>query len=154
MRSGYQVFLSIACNLDGRGKYYPRVFFVNPDLTIDYDINNAGFSPMYHYYYYDATTLQDNMLRYLENHALYERDMTDLSDLEGDYEMELSTVCGKHAKRRGRLQWNVKGSTLTTNNQRITYIIRIIPKDEFLLQIRLRVETLNGSEITSNRRHQ
>lgn len=47
---------------------------------------------MYHYYYYDATTLQDNMLRYLENHGLYERDMTDLSDLEGDYEMELSSV--------------------------------------------------------------
>ena len=44
---------------------------------------------MYHYYYYDATTLQDNMLRYLENHGMYERDMTDISDIDNDYEMEL-----------------------------------------------------------------
>ena len=75
--------------IDGRGKYYPRVFFLNPDKSIDYDINNAGFSPMYHHYYYDATTLQDNMLRYLENHGMYERDMTDISDIDNDYEMEL-----------------------------------------------------------------
>ena len=44
---------------------------------------------MYHYYYYDAATLQDNMLRYLENHGMYERDMTDISDIDNDYEMEL-----------------------------------------------------------------
>lgn len=75
--------------IEGRDKYYPRVFFVNPDKTIDYDINNAGFSPMYHYYYYDATTLQDNMLRYLEAHDMFEGDLLDLSDIEGDYEMEL-----------------------------------------------------------------
>ena len=62
---------------------------MNPDKSIDYDINNAGFSPMYHYYYYDAATLQDNMLRYLENHGMYERDMTDISDIDNDYEMEL-----------------------------------------------------------------
>ena len=52
-------------------------------------MNNAGFSPMYHYYYYDATTLQDNMLLYLETHDLYDGDVFDLSDIEGDYEMEL-----------------------------------------------------------------
>ena len=139
------------CYLDGRGKYYPRVFFVNPDLSIDYDINNAGFSPMYHYYYYDATTLQDNMLRYLENHGLYERDMTDLSDLEGDYEMELSTVCNKHGKRRVKLHGYEKGSTLTTNNQRITHINLSITIDKFPYYFRLIVWTINRTEITSNR---
>ena len=75
--------------IEGKDKYYPRVFFVNPDRSIDYDVNNAGFSPMYHYYYYDATTLQDNMLLYLETHDLYDGDVFDLSDIEGDYEMEL-----------------------------------------------------------------
>ena len=59
--------------IDGRGKYYPRVFFLNPNGSIDYEINNAGFSPMYHYYYYDADTLYDNMVKYLENHGLYDR---------------------------------------------------------------------------------
>ena len=29
------------------------------------------------------------MLRYLENHGMYERDMADISDIDNDYEMEL-----------------------------------------------------------------
>lgn len=75
--------------VDGRGKYYPRIFFVNGDGSIDYEVNNAGYSPMYHYYYYDSDTLFDNMVEYLENHGLYDRDLSDIADIESEYEMEL-----------------------------------------------------------------
>ena len=44
---------------------------------------------MYHYYYYDSDTLFDNMVNYLENHGLYDRDLSDIADIESDYEMEL-----------------------------------------------------------------
>ena len=87
MRKKSRIFARRSSGKTADGDLY--VFFLNPDKSIDYDINNAGFSPMYHYYYYDATTLQDNMLRYLENHGMYERDMTDISDIDNDYEMEL-----------------------------------------------------------------
>ena len=83
------VVLSVNKGVDGRGKYYPRVFFVNTDGSIDYSVNNAGFSPMYHYYYYDASTLCENMMTYLENHALYDRDLSGIADIENEYDMEL-----------------------------------------------------------------
>lgn len=90
MKSGYLVFTVFYCYfIDGRGKYYPRVFFVNGDGSIDYEVNNAGYSPMYHYYYYDSDSLYDNMVKYLENHGLYDRDLSDIADIENEFEMEL-----------------------------------------------------------------
>lgn len=81
--------VKVLCDLDGRGKYYPRIFFVNPNGSIDYEMNNAGYSPMYHYYYYDADTLYDSMVKYLESHGLYDRDLMDLDDIEKEYELDL-----------------------------------------------------------------
>ena len=52
-------------------------------------MNNAGYSPMYHYYYYDADTLYDSMVKYLESHGLYDRDLMDLDDIEKEYELDL-----------------------------------------------------------------
>ena len=90
MKSGFQVWVVMLGKcVDGRGKYYPRVFFVNPDGSIDYSVNNAGFSPMYHYYYFDASTLYENMISYLESHGLYDRDLSGIADIESEYDMEL-----------------------------------------------------------------
>ena len=62
---------------------------MNTDGTIDYEVNNAGYSPMYHFYYYDADTLYNNMVRYLENRGLYDRDLSDVIDVDSDFETEL-----------------------------------------------------------------
>lgn len=41
---------------------------MNTDKSVDYSANNAGFSPLHHYYYYDAQSVVDAATRYLENH--------------------------------------------------------------------------------------
>lgn len=58
--------------VDSRSRYYPRVFFVNVDKSIDYNTNNAGFSPVNHFYYYDAHSVAESAKRYLDNHSYVE----------------------------------------------------------------------------------
>ncbi|KAK8803517.1 hypothetical protein WA158_001211 [Blastocystis sp. Blastoise] len=43
------------------GKYYPRIFFINPNGEVNYEINNSGYSPQHKYYYFDTKHLVDNM---------------------------------------------------------------------------------------------
>lgn len=61
-------------NVDSKSKYYPRVFFADKDMNIDYDINNAGYSPSHLFYYYDAESVYKNALRYLSHHQLIDDD--------------------------------------------------------------------------------
>ena len=61
-------------NVDSKSKYYPRVFFADKDMNIDYDINNAGYSPLHLFYYYDAESVYKNALRYLSHHQLIDDD--------------------------------------------------------------------------------
>ena len=56
--------------IDSRERYYPRVFFINSDKSIDYSINNAGFSPLNHFYYYDSNSVYNNAVEYLKSHQL------------------------------------------------------------------------------------
>lgn len=61
-------------HLDSNAKYYPRVFFADKDMNIDYEINNAGYSPSHLFYYYDAESVYKNAMRYLSHHQLIDDD--------------------------------------------------------------------------------
>lgn len=45
------------------------MFFINPDKSVDYTVNNAGFSPLNHYYYYEANNVYENAVEYLKSHT-------------------------------------------------------------------------------------
>ena len=48
------------------------MFFVNSDQSIDYSTNNAGYSPVSHYYYYDAQSVAESARHYLASHSYVE----------------------------------------------------------------------------------
>lgn len=48
---------------------------MNSDLSVDYSINNAGFSPLNHYYYYEANEVYNNAIEYLKSHQLYDDEL-------------------------------------------------------------------------------
>ena len=79
--------------IDSKERYYPRVFFVDKDLNIDYEVNNTGFSPSHLYYYYNSEHIYRNAIEYLTRHELVDADwefeLPSLYGLEDQYDDEL-----------------------------------------------------------------